>query len=92
MALFKDTMKIMALRNSNESVYVNTSSEKDLQNNKEHFEMQMINDSSYQVLIIIKCVAFVQGNYSVHYYLNGKRPPEDPEPLTFSLGKWAYFH
>lgn len=87
MALFKDTMKIMALRNSNESVYVNTSSEKDLQNNKEHFEMQMINDSSYQVLIIIKCVAFVQGNYSVHSYLNGKRPPEDPEPLTFSLGK-----
>ena len=56
MALFKDTMKIMALRNSNESVYVNTSSEKDLQKNKEHFEMQMINDSSYQVLIIIKCV------------------------------------
>lgn len=87
MALFKDTTKIMALRNSNESEYVNTSRVKDLQKNKQHFEMQMLNDSSYQVLIIIKFVAFVQGHYSVHYYLNGKRPPEDPEPLTFSLGK-----
>lgn len=56
MALFKDTTKIMALRNSNESEYVNTSRVKDLQKNKQHFEMQMLNDSSYQVLIIIKCV------------------------------------
>lgn len=86
MALFKDTNKIMALLNSNKSKYVNTGSERENRNNKEHFKMQLLNASHFQVSILTKGgLAYVEGFYVVRYYLDGKTPPEDPEPLVFSI-------
>lgn len=86
MAMFKDTNKIMALLNSNKSIYVNTGSERENQKNKEHFQMRLLNASHFQVSVITKDgLAYVEGFYVVRYYLDGKTPPEDPEPLVFSI-------
>lgn len=87
MALFKDTNKIMALLNSNKSIYVNTGNERDNQKNKQHFQMQLLNSSHFQVAINItkRGLAYVEGSYVVRYYLHGKTPPEDPEPWAFSI-------
>lgn len=85
MALFKDTNKIMALLNSNKSKYVNTGSERENRKNQEHFKMQLLNASHFQVSILTKGgLAYVEGFYVVRYYLDGKTPPEDPEPNWYS--------
>ena len=76
----------MALLNSNKSTYVDTGSERENQKNREHFQMQLLNASHFQVSVLTKgALAYVEGFYVVHYYLDGKTPPEDPEPLVFSI-------
>ena len=86
MALFKDTNKIMVLLTTNKSIYVNTGSERENQKNLEYFQMQLLNASHFQVSILTKGgLAYVEGFYVVRYYLDGKTPPEDPEPLVFSI-------
>ena len=83
----------MTLLNSNKSIYVNTGSKRDQQKNQQHFQMQLLNSSYFEVAINItkSGLAYVEGLYEVRYYLDGKTPPEDPEPLAFSIaGKWAF--
>ena len=48
--------------------------------------MQLLNASHFQVSVLTKgALAYVEGFYVVRYYLDGKTPPEDPEPLVFSI-------
>lgn len=87
LALFKDGNKILALlKNNNTLIYVNPDNKKDKEKNEKHFQMLFTNASYFQI-IFKEGSAYIQGHYVVRYYMNGRMPPEDPEPLSFSIGK-----
>jgi len=86
LALFKDGNKILALLKNNKTTYVNPENKKDKEKNKKHFQMLFTNASYFQI-IFKEGSAYIQGHYVVRYYMNGRMPPEDPEPLSFSIGK-----
>ena len=89
LALFKEGNKILTLFKNNSLVYVNTESIEETQKNKDHFQMLLLNAIYFEITIIKggSSYMYIQGNYVVRYYLDGKTPPEDPEPLSFSVGK-----
>lgn len=88
LALFKDGNKILTLLKNNSSIYVNTESIEEKQKNKNHFQMLLLNASDFEITIKGgTSYMYIRGNYEVRYYLDGKMPPEDPEPLLFSIGK-----
>ena len=90
LALFKEGNKILTLFKNNSLVYVNTESIEEKQKNKDHFQMLLLNASYFEITIKGgSSYMYIQGNYVVRYYMDGKTPPEDPEPLSFSVGKWA---
>ena len=90
LALFKEGNKILTLFKNNSLIYVNTESIEEKQKNKDHFQMLLLNASYFEITIKGgSSYMYIQGNYVVRYYLDGKTPPEDPEPLSFSVGKWA---
>ena len=90
LALFKEGNKILTLFKNNSLVYVNTESIEETQKNKDHFQMLLLNAIYFEITIKGgSSYMYIQGNYVVRYYLDGKTPPEDPEPLSFSVGKWA---
>lgn len=88
-ALFKDGNKILTLLKDNSSIYVNTEKKEEKQKNKNHFQMLLFNASYFEIRIKGgSSYMYIQGNYEVRYYMDGKMPPEDPEPLLFRiLGK-----
>ena len=47
----------------------------------------LFTNASYFQIIFKEGSAYIQGHYVVRYYMNGRMPPEDPEPLSFSIGK-----
>ncbi|CAH3193956.1 unnamed protein product [Porites evermanni] len=85
LALFKDGNKILALLKNNETIYVNPGNKKDKEKNKKHFQMLFTNGSYFQIIFKSGSSAYIQGRYVVRYYINGRMPPEDPEPLSFSI-------
>ena len=90
LALFKDANKILTLLKNNSLIYVNTESKEEKQKNKNHFQMLLLNASYFEITIKGGSdYMYIQGNYVVRFYMDGKTPPEDPEPLSFSVGKWA---
>ena len=90
LALFKDGNKILALPKNNKTIYhVNPENKKDKEKYKKHFQMLFTNGSYFQIIFKSGSSAYkiIQGHYVVRYYMNGRMPPEDPEPLSFSIGK-----
>ena len=87
LALFKDGNKILALPKNNKTIYINPENKKDKEKNKKHVQMLFTNGSHFQIIFKSGSSAYIQGHYAVRYYMNGRMPPEDPEPLSFSIGK-----
>ncbi|KAM7429343.1 hypothetical protein ABFA07_019806 [Porites harrisoni] len=85
LALFKDGNKVLALPKNNKTFYINPENKKDKEKNKKHFQMLFTNGSHFQIIFKSGSSAYIQGHYVVRYYMNGRMPPEDPEPLSFSI-------
>ena len=88
LALFKEGNKILTLLKNNSLVYVITESIEEKQKNEDHFQMLLLNASYFEITIKGgTSYMYIQGNYKVRYYMDGKMPPQDPEPLCFTIGK-----
>ena len=87
LALFKDGNKVLALPKNNKTLYINPENKKDKEKMKKHLQMLFTNGSYFQIIFKSGSSAYIQGHYVVRYYMNGRIPPEDPEPLSFSIGK-----